>query len=221
MLERLVSLVGNAAIYVIFIPAIIGLVSFNKLNQRLRLILALVLLALIPHSARIISKVMHFEFGYFYNAYIPLELILTAYFFRLNLYKPLNLKLVNIGLLVGLTTFLFFVMDKPFAKFYNDAVAVNNIIYVGWVLITLLEIYDGNIEFNFRQPLFWVLMGLLLYSTATPIVFPMWSVIRSPEFPNLRSLFLVNSIFNLIMYLFFAYAFYLCISQSKKIQYAR
>lgn len=221
MLEKLVSLVGDASIYVIFIPAAIGLVTFNKLDQRMRLILALVLLALIPHSARIISKVMHLEFGYFYNAYIPLELVLTAYFFRLNLSKPIYLKFVDIGLLIGLTNFLFFAMDKPFAKFYNDAVAINNIIYVGWVLLTLLEIYDDSIEFNFRQPLFWVLMGLLLYTTATPIIYPMWSVIRSPEFPKLRSLFLVNSIFNLIMYLFFAYAFYLCISQPKKIQYAR
>lgn len=193
----------------------------RNLCKELRVILVLVILAMIPHVVRLVAKTYPINYLLVYNIYSPIELLLTYYFFKQILKEKIYSYIVDFSALIGFLVYLYFLSTRPFGQFYHESVGLNNLIYTGWILLVLLEIYEYSVPFDFSQPLFWVLVGLFMYSTGTTVVFSLWAVIRMPVYHSLRSLYLLNSIFNLIMYLFFAYAFYLCKRQKSSINYAK
>lgn len=178
--------------------------------MRMKVIFFLILATMIPHFMSDYYRSDEVRKSFFYNLYIPVEVLCIYYFFRTSI-NSINLRrVIDVSLVVSFITGMY-VFDHYFfeKRFYGEWVGVNNIIYTGWILLLLVQIYAEDTPFDTHQPIFWFVLGLFLFASSTSVVYALYNYMLNPQHKQLKSIKLVSSFFNIVMYLCWAYCFYL------------
>jgi len=208
-LKSIALYVWQLSVWIIILPLLVGAINFYKLDKQSRYVFYLVLLATIPQLlTAFISRTVLLDF--IYNAYTPMEFLLVYLFIGRSLESSL-FKNISMGTVVafGILVFGFIFYFGMQAKFFNEWVAVANIFYLTWILLFVLESLKNEKKLiDARQPLFWYLSGLILYTPCTVIVFALYYHIDTSRNILIKNLWIIHGVFNIILYLFFTIGLY-------------
>jgi hypothetical protein len=208
-LKSIALYVWQLSVWIIILPLLVGAINFYKLDKQSRYVFYLVLLATIPQLlTAFISRTVLLDF--IYNAYTPMEFLLVYLFIGRSLESSL-FKNISMGTVVafGILVFGFIFYFGMQAKFFNEWVAVANIFYLTWILLFVLESLKNEKKLiDARQPLFWYLSGLILYTPCTVIVFALYYHIDTSRNILIKNLWIIHGVFNITLYLFFTIGLY-------------
>jgi hypothetical protein len=195
------------SIYSVFIPLLVGILNFKNLKSNSKAVLALVLVACIPHLATILDQSLPVAL---YNGYIVIDAIAWPIIFLLSLdgsaQKKLYLTLGGFSVITVISVLLWLGFTK---RFYYDLVCLNSMFQVIYIALYFYNLNARDIYVNLRKlPVFWYALGLLLYTTCTFFVFLFYFKINrfyNEEGPTY--LWRIHDFFNILMYGLFTYGF--------------
>jgi hypothetical protein len=199
------SLVMQLSIWSILLPLLAGISSYKRLDPESRILFYLVILATLPQL--LTSFMAHSkELNFIYNIYTPAEFLLTYLFIgnRMQVRIFRNISLTIVGLFLFLSVFIIIRYGLNH-RFLNEWVCAANTCYLGWVLLYILESLQTEKKLlNTNLPMFWYISALLLYTPCTIFVFALSYYITKSQNPFINKLWNIQSVFNTLLYVFFA-----------------
>ena len=211
-----ISILGKISIWIILLPLLIGILGLSKLNKDSVLILLIVFIGTIPQVLNPFIK----DSGilkFLYNLYTPLEFLTYWTLFYRNI-RPGKLRLIAV-LILGLFCFIsvsLMLKNNLFSSFVTVWVLVNNsfqLVLAGMCLLTF--IYSDDLNFSKEMPLFWFMIGIVLYASCTILFYSLWDYLKRSNDPSITFLNVIHHIFNISLYLFFGWGLYLNIRRSQ------
>ncbi|HVI47232.1 MAG TPA: hypothetical protein VM802_20305 [Chitinophaga sp.] len=201
---QLQEALSTLSIWCVVMPLLTGCRYFRMLNADSRIIVGVVALAAIPQLLR-----AYIDSGALlnvtYNLYTPLEVVLLYSLFSKRIVQRNRRRIFIVTAVFScMSYFMLTAWYGISSRFINEAVSINDLIYTGWALLVILEQYEvdeGGI--NIRTPFFWYLTGLILYAPCTMLVFSLWRYIRLHPDAVIANIWIIQSIFNITMYLLF------------------
>jgi hypothetical protein len=180
--------------------------NFKGLNRDSKWIFLLVVIALVPQVLTAIVAKETTLLNLSYNLYTPMEFaVLYAVFFPK--YRAASSRLimqVSLGIYLALCSY-FFIRFGLEAKFLNGLVCTNHIIYMLWILLLLKQEYSKDSMLIVKSNAFtWYLISIIIYAPSTLIVFALYYYIRDESSPVLMSLWIIQSVCNILLYLLFS-----------------
>lgn len=199
-----VSILGSISIWIILLPAVIGLIFIYKLDTDSRLILLVVLVGCIPQILR--PFILNSSFlTILYNIYTPLEFTIYWFLFRNKITSAFRQMILNAmaAIFILISAYLIFQHGIQF-RFLNEWVIWNNIFQLTWIGLCLLEYYySEEAVIDLSRPFFWFLTGITCYASCTAIFYSLWYFIKENRDEQFIVLNSIHHIFNILLYLFF------------------
>lgn len=217
MFVMLRELLHEISIWIVILPVIAGIVNYKGLNRDSRWIFLLVCIALVPQVLTAIFRQERPLLNLSYNIYTPIEFSVLYLLFNHKYREMLSekIKKTSLFLYVAVCGFFFLKYGLIFS-FLGGLVAVNNLIYICWILMLLKEQYhqeDPLIHKN--NPFAWYLLALIIYAPCTIILFCLYHYIRAQD-PAMMNLWTIQSLCNILLYLLFTVGLYLRKNGAKK-----
>jgi len=194
--------------------------SFER-NKSLKVFAVLLSFSVITE---LIVNAMRYVFGYgisdymfIYHLYIPLEYALLAYFFYLNNDNQTVKKfiLLSIPLFMVLSILLSLNIISP-KEHPGLNLNLEGLLLITWCLIKLFSIRPSATTPNYRLPIFWICIGILIYHTGTYYYNHIYDNLLNINSELAQSLHrLTHKSLNYVLYICFSIAF-LCSNQMKK-----
>lgn len=200
------QILNITSIYSVFIPIIIGVKNYSRLDTNAKVLLLLLAFASIPHVATSIYGSKSLPYVY-YNGYILIEALLWPLIFILSIKSPFMIKLYFILWVANLSTpIIYLSFNDFFNKFYSQLVCFNSFFQIIFIILFFYEINRRNVFITLkREPMLWFCTGLLFYSTCTFFLFLFYKKINSYMTKSeLNILWQIHNIFNILMYLLFS-----------------
>lgn len=200
-----VSILGKISIWIILVPLLIGLSVLYKLDRDSRLVLLIIFIGTIPQVLNPFLKGTP-ALIFLYNLYTPFEFFIYWFLFNANI-KGKTLRsttLVIFYLFIVISIFLV-VRNNLFASFTTVWVVVNNcfqLILAGLCLLTFF--YSDENDLSRERPLFWYLIGIILYASCTVIFYSLWNYLKRNSDSSVSSLNIIHHVFNITLYVFFS-----------------
>lgn len=198
--------IHTLSIWIVVLPFVMGLLNYRRLNNDSKWLFALVIVALIPQLLTAVLTKENGLLNFSYNLYTPVEfgLLLPVFFPK---YKGVANRFVVKATSIAYTlavTYLF-IRFGLVQRFLNELVCINNVIYMVWILLLLLQEFESeNTVIQKENPFTWYLIALIIYAPCTVIVFALYYYIRDPGSPALMNLWTIQSIANILLYLLFS-----------------
>ncbi|MGB4772848.1 MAG: hypothetical protein WBP58_15390 [Chitinophagaceae bacterium] len=200
------QILHQLSIWIVVIPFLVGIINFRSLNRDSRWIFLLVSVALVPQlmTAFVVNDKGIFNIAY--NLYTPIEFFILFYLFKAKFRNRTG----QFGVLASAAIYLvvmllFFSRHGVQERFIGELVAVNNVIYMIWILAIFKQEFSEETTFiEISQPFSWYLIALILYAPCTIITLSLYHYIRNPETPIFRDLVIIQDIFNILLYILFA-----------------
>ena len=195
------------SIWIIILPAIIGLILFRRLDKDSRIILVVVLIGCIPQIIKFFmdgTPLQHIV----YNVYTPVEFIAYWILFRQKILTPSRKTILDgmAALFIFVSLYVIYSNDIRTA-FIGAWVAMRNIFQVSWVGLCLLEYYYSDDSLiNSSQPFFCFLIAITIYASPTAIYFSLLQFIEANKEP-FHIVKAIHHIFNILLYIFFTIGF--------------
>ena len=200
-------LVIQISVLSIFLPAVIGLFSYQKLNHETKWIAITVFAACIPHVVRSLEKEDPIRY-IFYNINIVLELLFLTIFFKRFFLSGMTKVLFRVLVIFCILISCFFVVNGDFTVFQTSWLSLNNTVYSIWCLLLLYQLYkDDRFYLKFSKSLFFYVFGILFYSSCMIFAFGLWDYLESNKNSELKIIKTLHPIFNLLMYTLFSIGF--------------
>lgn len=200
------QILHQLSIWIVIIPFLIGVINFKALNRDSRWIFLLVLVALIPQlmTAFVVNDKGAFNLAY--NLYTPIEFAILFLIFRQKFRSNSHRFWVLFSAIIYLGFCIFyFIRFGLVERFIGELVAVNNVIYMVWILAIFRQEFSEEETFiEISNPFIWYLIALILYAPCTIITLSLYHYIRNPETPIFRDLVIIQDIFNILLYILFA-----------------
>lgn len=199
---------STLSIWSILLPLFTGFLYFRRLGNDSRIILGIVALATIPQLLRAFMM-KGSALNISYNLYTICEVVLFYCLFVNKLFSYSRKRVfVFSGLLALLCNVCMILVYGLMERFISELVCLNNFIYTVWMLLIILDQYaTDDWEINPSMPFFWYLLGLLLYAPCTMLIYSLWPYIKRYPDSILSQLWVIQYIFNIIMYVLFAAGF--------------
>lgn len=200
------EILHTVSIWIIVLPFLVGFINFKALNRDSRWIFFLVCIALVPQmfTAILVNETPLLNLSY--NVYTPIELGVLYLLFISKYNRPVTRSVVKAtAVLYALACLYFFVSFGVTQKFLSSLVCINNVCYMLWILLLLKQEYsvpETIIQKN--NPFTWYLIAIILYAPCTVAHFALYYYIRDVANPLLIGLSAIQSIFNILLYLFFS-----------------
>jgi hypothetical protein len=153
-----------------------------------------------------------------FNIYTPIEFTIAFFFFKVSFFSKRGKIIFNTLGAIGFSmAILFLLFSSVKGRFISEWVCFNNIIYVAWILLLVLEIYeDDSIFLHKEMPLFWFLLGMFFFTSCTILIFSFWDYIMVTQNKYITALWSVYSLFNIFMYVAFSIGLLLDVSDNLK-----
>jgi hypothetical protein len=198
------ALLGTISIWIILLPALLGLLIFNRLDRDSRLIFFATLAGCAP---QVLRPFIHGTdlLNVLYNVYTPIELLLYWMLFSRKIVSPQRRSVLHV-LALGFAVFsLYLILTIGLStRFLNEWVMISNIIQVMALCLCLLDYYfNDESVINMRQPFFWFLAGITCYAPCTAIFFSLWFYIQNSAPENQIILKNIHHVFNILLYISF------------------
>ena len=188
------------------LPVAIGILLYKRINADSKLIFLISLFGLIPQLIHFYYVNSEAEF-ISYNLYSPTEyLIFYLLFKKKMIFKKLNFTFNIITVIYIIFSFSLVIQNGITHRFINQWDLLNNIIYLIWIGLYLYQSFDIDTgELARYSPFLWHVLGILLYSSCTTVVYSLWQkILNSPKESVLKYLFNIQNVFNIILYIFFS-----------------
>lgn len=206
MLKQVSEAFNAVSIWVVILPFLAGIVNFKGLNRDSRWIWFLVLVAIPPQLLTSFLAKNDPRLNVSYNLYTPIEFAILYAVFLSKFSVTVNRLLVHLsaGLFYALCVLMLFRFGFK-KEFLNLLVCACNVIYMFWVLLLLKQEYNAEETFITKNnPFTWYLIAVALYSPGRVATLALYYYIRDESNPVRMSLSLIDSLFNILLYLFFA-----------------
>ena len=211
-----IVILGKVSIWIILLPLMIGFLALNKLDKDSKLILLIVLLGTVPQVLNPFYKNTA-SLNFIYNLYTLFEFFIYWYLYYINI-QGNNFKRIASAILISFIAISFYLVLKNnmFNSFITVWVIVSNsfqLILAGLCLLTFF--YFDDLDLPKSRPLFWFLIGSILYAACTIIFFSLWDYLKRNSNTSISFLNIVHHIFNIGLYLFFTWGFVLNLRKDK------
>ncbi|HEY0742181.1 MAG TPA: hypothetical protein VGD40_11995 [Chryseosolibacter sp.] len=198
------ALLGTISIWIILLPALLGLLIVNRLDRDSRLILLAVLAGCAP---QVLRPFIHGTalLNLLYNIYTPIEFLIYWMLFSSKIISPQRRTFLHVLALGFLLYSIYLVFSNGLGtRFLNEWVIASNIIQVLALCLCLLDYYfhDDSV-INLSQPFFWFLAGITCYAPCTVIFFSLWFYIQNSAPENQIILKNIHHVFNILLYISF------------------
>jgi hypothetical protein len=197
------SILHQLSIWIVVIPFLIGIMNFNGLNLDSRWIFFLTMAALIPQLMTAFVENDGPLFDATYNLYTPLEFAVLFVIFSGKFISTTDRWIIwSTAALYLLVCASFFIRFGIINKFLGGLVCVNNIIYMFWILLLLKQEYSLDTQLIRKSNAFtWYFIAWIFYAPCTVALFALYHYIRDPGNVALKSLTIIQDIFNILLYL--------------------
>lgn len=197
----------HISIWIILVPLFTGSWLIKKLSRDSFLILTLVAIATPPQLVTAFFSLNSGTLNLFYNIYTPCEFLILFILFKPKfLGRRNNIALISSGVLYFAAS-AFFVISFSLAKaFIAQWPALNNILYIVWVLMYVTEIFFFDADkVSSSNPFTYFLLGIFFYAQCSVLLFALYHYITKNII--LGNTWIIQSIANITMYLLFTAGF--------------
>jgi hypothetical protein len=210
-------LIGQVSIWIVLIPFLLGCFYIFKLSKDSQLIWSITFFASIPQLMRAFIEDSD-SLNIAYNLYTPIEFVLLYMLFKAHIYFTINKKVFDVLALTYILISPVLIFFYGFvSRFNNQWVCLNNIVYVTWLMLIIVDQFDAEkSQLNTNFSFFWYFIGILFYAPCTLVVFLLWKYLKNATPGLLLTLRLIHHSFNIAMYCFFAIGIYQNISRNIK-----
>lgn len=184
-----------------YLPVIIGLVFWKRLNNSQKLIFYISVLTVVNHvtsgylARKSISNLWVFHF------YIPILFYLTWKIYSRKLASLISLKWFKALLGISL---IFFIANSTVFQGINSlptySIFTMSGVFILWSFAyfysLLKQTQYGSLE---REPMFWFNVGVLIYYATTVVIFLLVFNYLEPESDTMFIALIMNAFFNLIL----------------------
>jgi hypothetical protein len=182
----------------------VGIIRFNKSSKHLQIIIAAICLSLIADLSSLVLIRYSVSTWWIFNVYFILQcLLLYRFFFLTNPNKALEI-IAYLFLLFALINFIF--IQKPFI--FNSYTN-----YTGAIILLIFSLHNLNCllrdlpdEKIYRIPSLWISFGILVYYGGTLFLFLFNNFLLTYYLNDLRSIWILHNVLNVIKNLLFAVA---------------
>ncbi len=204
-MEELSWFISNLSIYSIALPAVVGLLSYHRLDKIQKAIFFLILLSLITDVSAhwIIRNVGNHH--YLYRIFTIAEFTLLTYVFAQSISPFLPDRLfwiIGIGFIAFALIEVIWITDIQ--QFNSYSTALEGIIMIFYALVffykTLHELKIKELE---KSPMVWLGIGVLLYFSSSLFIFLFTNYVKSSN----NTLFIIwgiHGIFSIILNIIYA-----------------
>ena len=196
----------KVSIWVIVIPFLVGIMNYRGLNRDSRWIFFLVSIAIIPQIFTAVFEEENALLNISYNLYTPIEFSVFFIIFISKYTRSSSLIIIQISsILYFIVCSYFFAAFGIEEKFLSGLVCTNNIIYMLWILLLLKQEYGADETLIIKGNSFtWYFIAVIFYAPCTVATFALYYYIRDPVNPVRINLSVIQSAFNILLYLFFS-----------------
>ena len=196
-MESLRTIMLNLSIFSIFLPILLSILLFNRLDRDSTIVFMLLLLAAFPQLAsRFADRDVRIIL---YNVYILVDFVIWGYIFLINSKNRVLRNLIRVSMFCSIVFSLgLFASFGIVYRFYSELICLNSLLQVLFILAYFYSLYltDQKIELQ-RKPIFWFSLGLLLYAPITYFHFAFHSRVS-------ENVAIIHSIMNSLMYIIFS-----------------
>lgn len=210
------------SIWIVVLPVVAGVVNYKGLNTDSRWIFYMSCLAVPPQLLTYLSVFRETRLlNIFYNAYTPLEFILMYLLFRPKYETRLRRSIQWWSAVAYGVISVYFVLVlaryRIDDRFLNLWVCANNLTYILWIMLFLQEQYNSD-SFVIRRdnPFAWYVLAFIVYAPCTVLVFGLYYYIRDPARPDQWNMWVIQSVCNIILYIFFAAGLFISTKDEKR-----
>jgi hypothetical protein len=205
------------SIWIIVLPLVAGFINYKGLNRDSRWIFFLVLAALLPQILTFTINKQTAFLNVSYNCYTLIEFLILYLLFAGKFKQRTHGYIFTITLPVYTVIAVLLLIKNGIATYFlNGLVCINNVVYMIWILLFLKEQYSLPETVIQRTNSFaWYLLALLIYAPCTVIVFALYYYIRKAGNPVLLNLWIIQSVCNILLYIFFTIGLFIQKQQAK------
>jgi hypothetical protein len=196
-MESLRTIMLNLSIFSIFLPILLSIALFHKLDRNSTIVFILLLFAGFPQLAYRFAS--HDVRIFLYNAYIMVDFVIWGYIFLINSHNQALKNLIKFSILLSVCISVYlFISSGIQLRFYSELICLNSLLQVLFILAYFYSLYltDDKIELQ-RKPIFWFSLGLLLYAPVTYFHFAFHSRVS-------ENIAIIHNLMNSLMYLIFS-----------------
>ena len=196
-MESLRTIMLNLSIFSIFLPILLSIVLFNRLDRNSTIVFILLLMAGFPQLAYRFA--VHDVRIVLYNAYILIDFVVWGYIFLINSKNRVLKNLIRLSILFSIVCSLaLFLSTGIECRFYSELICLNSLLQVLFILAYFYSLYltDQEIELQ-RKPMFWFSLGLLVYAPVTYFHFAFHSRVSA-------NVAIIHNLVNALMYIIFS-----------------
>ena len=200
------AILHNVSIWIVVIPFLLGCINFKGLNRDSRWIFLLVTVALVPQLMTAFVKNDDSAFNIAYNLYTPIEFFIFCVVFR-SKFRTRRERVWFSGWIFGylIICAIYFTRFGIEKAFLGELVAINNVLYIVWILAIFRQEFTEEVTFiEVDYPFTWYLVALLVYAPCTVMTHALYHYLRNRETPVFQNLLIIQDIFNILLYILFA-----------------
>jgi hypothetical protein len=196
-MESLRTIMLNLSIFSIFLPILLCILLFKRLDRNSTIVFILLLLAGFPQLAYRFAG--HDVMILLFNAYILVDFVTWGYIFLINSQNRVIRNLIKLSMLFSIIiSSVLFVSTGIECRFYSELICLNSLLQVLFILAYFYSLYltEEEIELQ-RKPIFWFSLGLLLYAPVTYFHFAFHSRVSA-------NVAIIHNLMNSLMYIIFS-----------------
>lgn len=196
-MESLRTIMLNLSIYSIFLPILLCILLFSRLDRNSRILFILLLLAGFPQLGYRFA--VHDVRMVLYNAYILADVVIWGYIFLINSQNRVLRNLIRMSMLLSIfISLVLFRSTGIECRFYSELICLNSLLQVVFILAYFYSLYltDQKMELQ-QKPIFWFSLGLLLYAPVTYFHFAFHSRVS-------ENVAIIHNLMNALMYIIFS-----------------
>jgi hypothetical protein len=188
-----------AALAIYVVPVVIGLFRFKQLNLEMRLILLWFFLAMVVDWFAFGMMLVHKSANWTRYYYIPVEYAIIAFAFSRWSLNPLIKRILVLSIPVFIAICILSALAKDNLLFNDNlTLPLSCLLYAIISLYTLISLINENYSLIYKNYIFWICAGLLLYSVSGVIFYSL-----SNYYP-LYIFFQINTVTMLVSTVFYS-----------------
>jgi len=154
-----------------FVPVVVGLYRYRTIPGPMKILTLLCILSLVIAAIEFILGRLKIPNQFLANYYVPVELLLIALIYFLSMKTAKERKLIGGGVALFM---LVWMMDKIFIEvpdqMNSNIAAVSRLFLIALSILMISAIARDETSTLSDKSIFWVAVGVIVYSTGTFII---------------------------------------------------